>query len=177
MAERFMRVGVLAALVATMGIVTSCSTMSAKSPEADMDSKSVSDVPSEQTDEEVRQGPQPESGQKDAGATSTAAAQLASDTHFVAQSFQFDIPQYWAGKVDVKIDGDQVLITPKDCPPTLRLVDFTFRDTDVHAGGDVGNSWLATVPVGAGYVHAWLTRSVFLADRFVDGDDSGVTED
>lgn len=82
-----------------------------------------------------------------------------------ARSFQFSLPEYWRGKVDVMVDGDEARIYPKCCSPLGGQDDVTplarleLEDGKVaENAGDIGNSLVYSQTLGDSHVEVWATN-------------------
>ena len=109
-------------------------------------------------------------GEKNDG--SAGGATPGDDSYVVrAEGFQFTLPSYWRGKVDVVVDEDEVDIYPKGYAPaagddhdkeplaTLELEDGTEPDV----AGDIGNFLAYSQPLGSRHVEGWATNWPWLA--------------
>lgn len=109
-------------------------------------------------------------GEKNGGSAGSATSD---DASYVvrAEGFQFALPSYWRGKVDVVVDEDEVDIYPKGYAPaagddhdkeplaTLELEDGTEPDV----AGDIGNFLAYSQPLGSRHVEVWATNWPWLA--------------
>lgn len=110
-------------------------------------------------------GTKPDASGKDGGSGSGAASD---DAAYVvrAEGYQFTLPSYWRGKVDVVVDEDEVEIYPKGYAPTDdddrdddRLVTLELEDgADPYNAGDIGNFLAYSQTLGNRHVEVWTTN-------------------
>ena len=80
--------------------------------------------------------------------------------HVSAQSYEFDLPQYWQDRVIVQVNGDDVTILSKSYPDT----DNPVCSISVSEGpqpqnaGDVATSIMGYVTLGNSHVEVWAHR-------------------
>ena len=116
-------------------------------------------------------------GEKNDG--SAGGATPGDDSYVVrAEGFQFTLPSYWRGKVDVVVDEDEVDIYPKGYAPaagddhdkeplaTLELEDGTEPDV----AGDIGNFLAYSQTLGSRHVEVWATNWPWLVASGNAGD-------
>lgn len=65
-------------------------------------------------------------------------AAAAARYHIVASSYEFDVPEYWWGRVDVRQDGDEVVVYAAG-HPEQELCLLTIDNCDTAVSGDIGN--------------------------------------
>ena len=88
-----------------------------------------------------------------------------------AEGFQFTLPSYWRGKVDVVVDEDEVDIYPRGYAPAAdsdsdkaALVSLELEDgTEPDVAGDIGNFLAYSQPLGSRHVEVWATNWPWLA--------------
>ncbi len=116
-------------------------------------------------------------GEKNGGSAGSATSD---DASYVvrAEGFQFALPSYWRGKVDVVVDEDEVDIYPKGYAPaagddhdkeplaTLELEDGTEPDV----AGDIGNFLAYSQTLGSRHVEVWATNWPWLVASGNAGD-------
>lgn len=95
----------------------------------DSEGSAEQDAPSE--------GGQAES-QADSQGAQAATEQQDDGRHVVADSFEFDIPAYWVGRVDIEVAGDVVDVYVKDTMLGLLRVDVEDSGR-IKQGGDIGS--------------------------------------
>jgi len=109
-------------------------------------------------------------GEKNDG--SAGGATPGDDSYVVrAEGFQFTLPSYWRGKVDVVVDGDEVDIYPRGYAPAAdsdsdkaALVSLELEDgTEPDVAGDIGNFLAYSQPLGSHHVEVWATNWPWLA--------------
>jgi hypothetical protein len=78
-------------------------------------------------------------------------------------SYSFDLPSYWKGKVDVEVNGDEATIYSKDVHDQGRLMTLTYVDeTEPQVAGDIANHLVAYFRCGSGTVEVWTTNFPYL---------------
>lgn len=78
-------------------------------------------------------------------------------------SYSFDLPAYWKGKVDVEVNGDEATIYAKDVHDQGRLMTLTYVDeTEPQVAGDIANHLVAYFRCGSGTVEVWTTNFPYL---------------
>ena len=109
-------------------------------------------------------------GEKNDG--SAGGATPGDDSYVVrAEGFQFTLPSYWRGKVDVVVDEDEVDIYPRGYAPAAdsdsdkaALVSLELEDgTEPDVAGDIGNFLAYSQPLGSRHVEVWATNWPWLA--------------
>lgn len=109
-------------------------------------------------------------GEKNDG--SAGGATPGDDSYVVrAEGFQFTLPSYWRGKVDVVVDEDEVDIYPRGYAPAAdsdsdkaALVSLELEDgTEPDVAGDIGNFLAYSQPLGSHHVEVWATNWPWLA--------------
>ena len=109
-------------------------------------------------------------GEKNGGSAGSATSD---DASYVvrAEGFQFALPSYWRGKVDVVVDEDEVDIYPRGYAPAAdsdsdkaALVSLELEDgTEPDVAGDIGNFLAYSQPLGSHHVEVWATNWPWLA--------------
>ena len=78
-------------------------------------------------------------------------------------SYSFDLPSSWKGKVDVEVNGDEATIYSKDVHDQGRLMTLTYVDeTEPQVAGDIANHLVAYFRCGSGTVEVWTTNFPYL---------------
>jgi hypothetical protein len=78
-------------------------------------------------------------------------------------SYSFDLPAYWKGKVDVVVNGDEATIYAKDVHDQGRLMTLSYVDeTEPQVAGDIANHLVAYFRCGSGTVEVWTTNFPYL---------------
>lgn len=92
-----------------------------------------------------------------------SASSSASGTHVVADSYQFDIPSYWRGRVRVSVSGDDVVVYSA-AYPSFAVCRFKVGNAQNLTGGDIGNARMGAIKLsGDRNVQMWATRWAFVA--------------
>ncbi|SDB98506.1 zinc ribbon domain-containing protein [Parafannyhessea umbonata] len=104
-------------------------------------------------------------GEKDGG---SAGGATSDDASYVvrAEGYQFALPSYWRGKVDVVVDEDEVEIYPKGYAPAAgddhdkaALASLELEDgTEPDVAGDIGNFLVYSQTLGSQHVEVWATN-------------------
>lgn len=91
-------------------------------------------------------------------------------THVTADNYQFDIPDYWKGRVNVKQDGDTVTVYSKSYP-TRALCQLRVAQTSQMTAGDIANAMVANATLDSTRsVVVWTTRWGYVAAKSQLGD-------
>lgn len=78
-------------------------------------------------------------------------------------SYSFDLPSYWKGKVDVEVNGDEATIYAKDVHDQGRLMTLSYVDEmEPQVAGDIANHLVAYFRCGSGTVEVWTTNFPYL---------------
>lgn len=93
--------------------------------------------------------------------------------HIEAQTFSVDLPEYWDGRVTVKVDGDSIGLFSTAYPDKC-FGSLTGYDHEAQIGGDIGGSLVKDINLGGGrYVEIWITRwSYYAATAHLSEDSS-----
>lgn len=96
-----------------------------------------------------------------AAGSGSSQANVAHDVEL--DSYSFDLPSYWKGKVDVEVNGDEATIYSKDVHDQGRLMTLTYVDeTEPQVAGDIANHLVAYFRCGSGTVEVWTTNFPYL---------------
>lgn len=122
-------------------------------------------------------GANSDAGEKDGGAGGNA---VTGDASYVvrAEGYQFALPSYWRGKVDVVVDEDEVEIYPKGYAPAAgddhdkgELASLELEDgTEPDVAGDIGNFLVFSQTLGGQHVEVWATNWPWLVASGNAGD-------
>ena len=122
-------------------------------------------------------GANSDAGEKDGGAGGNAAT---GDASYVvrAEGYQFALPSYWRGKVDVVVDEDEAEIYPKGYAPAAgddhdkgALASLELEDgTEPDVAGDIGNFLVFSQTLGGQHVEVWATNWPWLVASGNAGD-------
>lgn len=101
----------------------------------------------------------------------TTAAQY----RITAPSYEFDVPEYWWGKVEVQQNGDEVSIYATGHPDQV-LCSLTVEDADTAVAGDIANGVDGQWQLDDTHVlQLWTTRWSLMATLTVMGQPSSVS--
>lgn len=78
--------------------------------------------------------------------------------HVVAASYELHLPEYWDGRVDVEVSGDNVIVYSR-AYPRLEVCRIFVQNGPSDVMGDIGNATMGDVALGGGrYACVWATR-------------------
>lgn len=90
--------------------------------------------------------------------------------HITADSYQFDIPDYWKDRVTVQQDGDTVTVYSKKYPARA-ICQLRVVETSQMTAGDIGNAMVASATLDSTRsVAIWTTRWGYVAAKSQLGD-------
>lgn len=78
--------------------------------------------------------------------------------HVLAASYEFYMPEYWEGRVTVKVDGNNVSVVSKKYPD-LELFNVSVQRGATQTTGDIGYACMGDASIGQGhYATVWASR-------------------
>ncbi|MCI1889773.1 MAG: hypothetical protein LKI98_04960 [Bifidobacterium crudilactis] len=86
-------------------------------------------------------------------------------SHITTDSYQFDIPDYWKGRVTVQQDRDTVTVYSKQYP-SRAICQLRVVETSQMTAGDIGNAMVANATLDSNRsVAIWTTRWGYVAAK------------
>lgn len=159
--------GTVAAAATVAALLSGCSAGTG-STDAASDSGVVVTDPSASDSKATKADSAPSSTSAKADSKADSAAGSGSSQESAAHdveldSYSFDLPAYWKGKVDVVVNGDEATIYAKDVHDQGRLMTLTYVDeTEPQVAGDIANHLVAYFRCGSGTVEVWTTNFPYL---------------
>lgn len=155
--------GTVAAAATVAALLSGCSAGTG-STDAASDSGVVVTDPSASDSKATKADSAPSSTSAKADSAAGSGSSQESAAHDVElDSYSFDLPAYWKGKVDVEVNGDEATIYAKDVHDQGRLMTLTYVDeTEPQVAGDIANHLVAYFRCGSGTVEVWTTNFPYL---------------
>lgn len=155
--------GTVAAAATVAALLSGCSAGTG-STDAASDSGVVATDPSASDSKATKADSAPSSTSAKADSAAGSGSSQESAAHDVElDSYSFDLPAYWKGKVDVEVNGDEATIYAKDVHDQGRLMTLTYVDeTEPQVAGDIANHLVAYFRCGSGTVEVWTTNFPYL---------------
>lgn len=155
--------GTVAAAATVAALLSGCSAGTG-STDAASDSGVVVTDPSASDSKATKADSAPSSTSAKADSAAGSGSSQERAAHDVElDSYSFDLPAYWKGKVDVEVNGDEATIYAKDVHDQGRLMTLTYVDeTEPQVAGDIANHLVAYFRCGSGTVEVWTTNFPYL---------------
>lgn len=140
----------------------STSTQSPSQPQVIFSHPAPSDAPSGAPSGGSSAGASLSPSATQAAASASASSSQVTPQHYRTSRYQFDIPQYWQGRVTVTIDEDTATITSAKYPQ-YSIASISVEETEHVMGGDAGGSLMGKVPLPDGHtIVIWATRWTYI---------------